>query len=108
MVTIVGGLIGYSYSFVFILLVQTFISSYLIVRGSTLIINLGFPNEIVLMQSVLGLRMRVVLTASPGSSHQATLGLCAVRVGDPSSAYSCPTGTNHVWGEEQLAPLPVH
>jgi len=52
MVTIVGGLVGYSYSFVFILLVQTFISSYLIVRGSTLIINLGFPNEIVLMQSV--------------------------------------------------------
>ena len=37
---------------VFIILVQTFISSYLIVRGSTLLINLGFPNEIVLMQSV--------------------------------------------------------
>lgn len=36
----------------FILLIQTFVSSYLIVRGSTLIINLGFPNEIVLMQSV--------------------------------------------------------
>ena len=52
MVTIAGGCIGHGYAFVFILLVQTFISSYLIVRGSTLIINLGFPNEIVLMQSV--------------------------------------------------------
>ena len=37
---------------VFILFIQTFVSSYLIVRGSTLIINLGFPNELVLMQSV--------------------------------------------------------
>lgn len=50
--SILGGVIGYNYSMVFILLIQTFISSYLIVRGSTLIINLGFPNEIVLMQSV--------------------------------------------------------
>ena len=33
-------------------LIQTFVSSYLMVRGSTLIINLGFPNEIILMQSV--------------------------------------------------------
>lgn len=52
MVSVLGGLIGYNYSMVFILLVQTFISSYLIVRGSTLIINLGFPNELVLMSSV--------------------------------------------------------
>jgi len=52
MLSCLGGLIGYNYSMVFILLVQTFISAYLIVRGSTLIINLGFPNEIVLMQSV--------------------------------------------------------
>jgi len=47
-----GGLIGYNYSAVFCILIQTFVSAYLIVRGSTLIINLGFPNEIVLMQSV--------------------------------------------------------
>ena len=52
MVSILGGLIGYNYSAVFILFIQTFVSAYLIVRGSTLIINLGFPNEIVLMQSV--------------------------------------------------------
>jgi len=52
MICVTGGLVGYNYSMVFILLIQTFISSYLIVRGSTLIINLGFPNEIVLMQSV--------------------------------------------------------
>lgn len=52
MVSVLGGLIGYNYSMVFVLLIQTFVSSYLIVRGSTLIINLGFPNEIVLMQSV--------------------------------------------------------
>lgn len=52
MVSVLGGLIGYNYSAVFILLIQTFVSAYLIVRGSTLIINLGFPNEIVLMQSV--------------------------------------------------------
>ena len=52
MISILGGLIGYNYSMVFVLLVQTFIASYLIVRGSTLIINLGFPNEIILMNSV--------------------------------------------------------
>merc|ERR1711990_619392 len=52
MVSVTGGLIGYNYSAVFILFIQTFVSAYLIVRGSTLIINLGFPNEIVLMQSV--------------------------------------------------------
>lgn len=52
LISLLGGIIGYNYSMVFILLIQTFISSYLIVRGSTLLINLGFPNEIVLMQSV--------------------------------------------------------
>lgn len=52
MMSVLGGLIGYNYSMVFILFIQTFISAYLIVRGSTLIVNLGFPNEIVLMQSV--------------------------------------------------------
>lgn len=49
---VLGGLIGYHYSMVFILFIQTFISSYLIVRGTTLIVNLGFPNEMVLMSSV--------------------------------------------------------
>ena len=52
MLSVVGALLGYTYSMIFILLIQTFVSSYLIVRGSTLIINLGFPNEIVLMESV--------------------------------------------------------
>ena len=52
LISVTGGLIGYHYSAVFILFIQTFVSAYLIVRGSTLIINLGFPNEIVLMQSV--------------------------------------------------------
>lgn len=52
LVTITGGLVGYQYSMIFILLIQTFMSSYLIVRGSTLIMNLGFPNELVLMNSV--------------------------------------------------------
>lgn len=51
-VSLLGAMVGYNYSFVFILLIQTFVSAYLIVRGSTLIMNLGFPNEIVLMQSV--------------------------------------------------------
>ena len=50
--TVTGGLVGYQYSMIFILLIQTFISSYLIVRGSTLIMNLGFPNELILMNSV--------------------------------------------------------
>lgn len=52
MMSVLGALVGYHYSMVFVLLIQTFVSAYLIVRGSTLIINLGFPNEIVLMQSV--------------------------------------------------------
>ena len=52
LVTVTGGLVGYQYSMIFILLIQTFMSSYLIVRGSTLIMNLGFPNELVLMNSV--------------------------------------------------------
>ncbi len=52
MITILGGMLGYTYAYAFIIFIQTFVSSYLMVRGSTLIINLGFPNEIVLMQSV--------------------------------------------------------
>ena len=47
----IGGLLGYCYSAAFIALVQTFLSAYLIVRGSTLFHNWGFPNELVLMQS---------------------------------------------------------
>ena len=46
-----GGVLGYCYSYAFIAMVQTFLSAYLIVRGSTLFKNLGFPNEIVLMSS---------------------------------------------------------
>jgi len=47
-----GAMVGYTFSFIFILTIQTFISAYLIVRGSTLWVNLGFPNEVVLLQSV--------------------------------------------------------
>jgi hypothetical protein len=47
----IGGLVGYCYSAAFIMLVQTFISAYLIVRGSTMWHNFGFPNELVLMSS---------------------------------------------------------
>jgi len=47
----VGGLIGYCYSAAFIALVQTFLSAFLIVRGSTMFKNWGWPNELALMQS---------------------------------------------------------
>ena len=47
----IGGVLGYCYSAAFIALVQTFLSAYLIVRGSTMFKNWGFPNEMVLMQS---------------------------------------------------------
>ena len=50
-VSLLGALVGYNFSLVFILTIQTFVSAYLIVRGSTLWINLGFPNEIQLMES---------------------------------------------------------
>ena len=46
-----GGLLGYCYSAAFIAVVQTLLSAYLIVRGSTMFKNFGFPNEIVLMSS---------------------------------------------------------
>ena len=46
-----GGILGYCYSAAFIACVQTFISAYLIVRGTTLFKNMGWPNEIVLMSS---------------------------------------------------------
>ena len=47
----IGGTIGYCYSAAFIMLVQTFLSAYFIIRGSTMFVNFGFPNEIVLMSS---------------------------------------------------------
>ena len=47
----IGGLLGYCYSAAFIALVQTFLSAFLIVRGSTMFQNYGWPNELVLMQS---------------------------------------------------------
>lgn len=46
-----GGILGYCYSAAFIACVQTFISAYLIVRGSTCFQNYGWPNEIILMSS---------------------------------------------------------
>jgi hypothetical protein len=46
-----GGILGYCYSYAFIAVVQTFLSAYLIVRGSTMFKNMGFPNEIVLLSS---------------------------------------------------------
>lgn len=48
---LVGGLIGYNYSYLFIITMQCFISAYFIVRGTTLFYNAGFPNEIVLLNS---------------------------------------------------------
>ena len=46
-----GGLMGYCYSFIFIIAIQTFVSSYLIVRGTTFWYNFGYPNEIVLINA---------------------------------------------------------
>ena len=48
---IFGGVLGYCYSAAFIALVQTFLSAYLIVRGTTMFKNMGFPNEMQLMSS---------------------------------------------------------
>lgn len=48
---LIGGTLGYCYSYIFIAVVQTFLSAYLIVRGSTMFKNWGFPNEIILMSS---------------------------------------------------------
>lgn len=48
---LIGAVLGYCYSAAFIALVQTFISAYMIVRGTTLFQNEGWPNEIVLMSS---------------------------------------------------------
>ena len=48
---ILGGAVGNCYSFIFILAIQTFISAYLVMRGCTLLINFGYPNEMVMMQA---------------------------------------------------------
>ena len=49
--SLIGGTLGYCYSAAFIAVVQTFISAYMVVRGSTMFHNWGFPNEMVLMSS---------------------------------------------------------
>jgi len=46
---VLGGYVGWNYALIFILAVQTFVSSYLIVRGLSLWINYGYPNEAVLI-----------------------------------------------------------
>jgi hypothetical protein len=51
---IIGGWVGYNYSFLFILLVQCFVSAYLMVRGLSLWINYGFPNEAKLIEHAYG------------------------------------------------------
>ena len=48
---ILGGAIGNCYSFIFIVAIQTCISSYFIMRGCTLLANFGYPNEIVIMEA---------------------------------------------------------
>lgn len=46
-----GGAIGNCYSFIFIVGIQTAISSYLIMRGCTLLILPGYPNEFIIMEA---------------------------------------------------------
>lgn len=51
--SLIGGWIGdYSSTSFFTNLIQVIISSYLIVRGSTMFVDLGFPNELVLLGTV--------------------------------------------------------
>ena len=45
---IIGGAVGNCYSFIVILAIQTCISAYLIMRGFTLILNFGYPNEFII------------------------------------------------------------
>ena len=49
-----GAFIGYNYAFVFILAVQCFVSAYLLVRGFSLLVNYGFPNEAKLIEHAYG------------------------------------------------------
>jgi hypothetical protein len=51
---IVGAWVGYNYAFIFILAVQCFVSAYLTVRGLSLWINYGFPNEAKLIEHAYG------------------------------------------------------
>jgi hypothetical protein len=51
---IVGGWIGFNFAFVFILCMQCFVSAYLIVRGVSLWVNYGFPNEASLIDNTYG------------------------------------------------------
>lgn len=51
---IVGAYVGYNYAFIFILAVQCFVSAYLLVRGLSLWINYGFPNEAKLIEHAYG------------------------------------------------------
>ena len=50
----VGAYVGFNYAFVFILAVQCFVSAYLMVRGLSLWINYGFPNEAKLIEHAYG------------------------------------------------------
>jgi len=47
----IGWFVGYTYSLLFMLLLQTFTSAFLIMRGASLIWNWGYPNEIQMMQA---------------------------------------------------------
>jgi len=51
---IVGSYIGYNYAFIFIMCVQCFVSAYLVVRGCSLWINYGFPDEVSLIERAYG------------------------------------------------------
>ena len=46
-----GGTIGNCYSFIFIVGIQTAISSYLVMRGCTLLILPGYPSEFIIMEA---------------------------------------------------------
>ena len=59
-----GGLFGYCYSFIFIIAIQTFLSCYLIVRGTTFWYNFGYPSEVVLLNAA-SVQMNGLLKLSP-------------------------------------------
>ena len=48
---ILGGAIGNCYSYIFIMAIQTCISAYLVMRGFTLILNFGYPNEFIIINA---------------------------------------------------------
>ena len=60
----IGGILGYCYSFIFIIAIQTFVSSYMIVRGTTFWYNFGYPSEIVLINAA-GIQMNGLLKLQP-------------------------------------------